>query len=444
MCDGMRVILVLPLVACHPMHDSPPDASTGNSDVLTIKSNQNPDLDLLFVVDDSPSMADKQLAFTTTLPLFLDQLSTIDGGRPNIHFGVASSDMGTKGSGSSLPAPSIGSGPGACIGTGKGGVLQVVGTTLSSGNFLVDSRDGTTNYTGALVDAMTPMLKLGQNGCGFEQHLGGMRAALDANPMNTGFLRPSANLAVIVLGDEDDCSVIDPGIFGTDASLGPLQSFRCFAQGVVCDPDDPNDVGTKASCKPRVPTTYLEDPETFKSFLLGLKGGDARMLMFGAVVGDPTKVAVELVAPPGSGTPIPALSHSCNYTIGAGAAVADPPVRIASLASTFPGVKRIESVCSADLSPALGSLGKAVKTLVGDTCLAQPIADPSACTLVDKRDSAPDMPTTVPACGATKTDCWELVTDTASCPDGQHVKLVVHRSAPAADDSWSTLSCAIE
>jgi hypothetical protein len=166
--------------------------------------------------------------------------------------------------------------------------------------------------------------------------------------------------------------------------------------------------------------------------------------MFGAVVGDPTKVAVELDTPPGGMSAIPTLAHSCSYPIGSGNAVADPPVRIASLASSFPGVKRIESVCNADLSPALGSLGKAVKTLVGDTCLAQPIPDPSVCTLVDKRDSAPDMPTTIPACGASLTDCWELVTDATSCPDAQHVKLVIHRSVPAADDSWSTLSCKVE
>jgi len=36
-------------------------------------------------------------------------------------------------------------------------------------------------------------------------------------------------LAVVILADEDDCSVSDPTFFDpSSATLGPLQSFRCF------------------------------------------------------------------------------------------------------------------------------------------------------------------------------------------------------------------------
>ncbi len=33
------------------------------------------------------------------------------------------------------------------------------------------------------------------------------------NPANAGFLRPDADLAIVILTDEDDCSAIDPAIF---------------------------------------------------------------------------------------------------------------------------------------------------------------------------------------------------------------------------------------
>src|ERR1041385_1183358 len=92
---------VLIVAACTP-HPQPEPSRT---DVLEIQAAQNPDLDLLIVVDDSPSMLDKQQAFNQVFPVFVDQLASIPGGMPNVHLGIASTDMGTKGSASAMPAP---------------------------------------------------------------------------------------------------------------------------------------------------------------------------------------------------------------------------------------------------------------------------------------------------------------------------------------------------
>ena len=52
-----------------------------------------------------------------------------------------------------------------------------------------------------------------------------MRRAL-VNPPNAGFLRPRANLAVVVLADEDDCSLAASVALGAESSiLGPRDSF---------------------------------------------------------------------------------------------------------------------------------------------------------------------------------------------------------------------------
>src|SRR6266542_1197579 len=50
---------------------------------------------------------------------FINVLNTIEGGLPNVHLGVVTSDLGTKGADDATAGPSIGSGPGSCSGSGK-------------------------------------------------------------------------------------------------------------------------------------------------------------------------------------------------------------------------------------------------------------------------------------------------------------------------------------
>ena len=93
--------------------------------VADIPATPNPDLDILFVVDNSPSMADKQQSLAANFPQMMDVLGTLDGGLPNLHVGVVSSDMGTS--------TTMGTGPegvgtvgqrGSCQGSGDAGALQ--------------------------------------------------------------------------------------------------------------------------------------------------------------------------------------------------------------------------------------------------------------------------------------------------------------------------------
>jgi hypothetical protein len=62
--------------------DAPPPAPTRKT-VASVPATANPDLDLLFVIDDSGSMADKQGNLQAALPGFLDTLTAqSDGGLP--------------------------------------------------------------------------------------------------------------------------------------------------------------------------------------------------------------------------------------------------------------------------------------------------------------------------------------------------------------------------
>ena len=83
--------------------------------LLNRPATPNPDLDLLFVIDDSPSMTDKQVALKAAFPELVAQLANAPGGLPNLHLGVVTSDMGTSAK-TGTPAPAL---PG-CKDTGKG------------------------------------------------------------------------------------------------------------------------------------------------------------------------------------------------------------------------------------------------------------------------------------------------------------------------------------
>jgi hypothetical protein len=295
--------------------------------------------------------------------------------------------------------------------------------------------------------------QVGQGGCGFEQHLAAVRRAL-VQPANAGFLRDDANLAVVIIADEDDCSVLDPTFFGPESSvLGPLHSFRCTRFGVACEPDDLAP-GAKTGCTPRAsraPFTLVEDVQPFVDALLAAKP-DPRMVMVAAVVGDPEPFAFELRAPPGGGAPQVQLAPSCSFLGPLGAEVADPAVRLAAFVDEFPGRAQLATLCSGDLSTPLDAIGATAKKLVGDPCLdAERLFDAApepglqpACDVIDIRDSAPDRPSRLPICEAVAADCFEIVADAAACPTApDHLRVRVRRAAAVAEDTWTHVRCQI-
>ncbi|HSD90530.1 MAG TPA: hypothetical protein VLB44_23555 [Kofleriaceae bacterium] len=423
------------------------DANLSLTEVALVPATVNRDVDLLFIIDDSPSMLDKQANLKSSFPNLVSVLATVQGGLPNIHLGVITTDMGSKGADDTVAGPGIGSGPGSCSGSGKDGVLQTFGAPVT-GNYLSDLDDGTgnrvKNYTGTLEAAFSAMASAGAGGCGFEQPLAALRRSFE-NATNAGFIRSTARLAIVLLSDEDDCSMSHSTLMGSDtATLGPLQSFRCTRFGVQCDvagttTDEMNALGGKDACHSNEQSAYVADLARYSSFLSTLKA-DPREVIFGAIVGATSPFSVEPRSPPGGGTAIPALAHSCSYTGAAGTEVADPPARIAQLAGNLRRGS-IDSVCNGNLAGVMTSMGQRIKSLVGDPCLVQSIAMPATCEAVDVRGSTQ---TVIPACSATTTtDCFTVVQDATLCPAGQQLKLDVVRSSPPTKDTWTSLRCAI-
>jgi len=296
-----------------------------------------------------------------------------------------------------------------------------------------------TNYTGNLSDVFATMAKLGAGGCGFEQHLEAARHALNNNPANAGFIRPDAFLAVIFIADEDDCSIAKVGLLSAaDTSLGPLQSFRCTRFGITCDiggqtPDQMNQVGTKDQCHSNEASQFLAKTQTFVDFVKSLKS-DVKQIIVAGILGNTEPFQTELRAPPGGGTAIQALAHSCTYIDTANQPeVADPPVRIKFFLDQFPDRTTFSTICQQDLSGGLQQIGQLLKVALGDPCIEGTLAQPIECAASYRLKNGTE--TVIPQCDASQSNqpCWDIITDATKCPAGQNLIFKVFDAAPPGD-----------
>jgi hypothetical protein len=437
---GMNKTLsvLLWLAAC--TGSNPPQGDDSLVDIAGFSSEQRP-LDLLLVIDDSAGMAAKQRALAANLPALIAQLGGASDGLPDLHIGVISTDMGTS-STTSVPATAIGQpGAGGCMATGKAGKLlvQPAAAGAMTARYLAVPRTGAPNFTGTLAEVLGEQVLLGETGCGFEQPLAAIRAALH-DPDNAGFLRDEANLAVIVVSDEDDCSARAATLFGPDSSsLGTLDSFRCFRFGVTCAPDDPMQLGPKTGCAPREDSTLVDDVAGYRDELLAVKDGDARRVMFATLAGPTSTVAVELRPHPAGGSRI-ALAHGCAFGSPSGQLTADPPVRLTALVGAFGINGSAQSICSEDLASAEAELGAAARRLAGDRCLARAVPFGAACTVFEAPEATPAQRTELPACAAVgdTAPCYRVVED-AACSAGQRLDIV--RATAAAPGTWTSMQC---
>jgi hypothetical protein len=430
------------LAGCPDRTISEVNPSQGRVEYKDIPVNLNRNVDILFVIDDSGSMADKQNNLAANFPNFIDVLNTIQGGLPDVHIGVVSSDMGSK----SLDGGSV-SGIGGCTPTGgKNGTLQLgMAGGMVTDAFISDIKlpDNTRqiNYTGALNTVFGAMARLGAMGCGFEQHLHAMRKALENNA-NPGFVRPDAFLAVIFIADEDDCSAKAKSLFENDGGpLGPLQSFRCTRFGVTCDVGGAdtgamNNLGVKGECHPNDSSEHLAKVDDFVTFLKGLKPDPSQVIVAG-IIGTTAPFAVEDRVINGQNQR--ALAHSCTYTGGGQTQVADPPTRIQFFLDQFPNRSTSTTICQQDLSGGLQLIAQLLKTVIGDPCIEGMLADVDPDQAGDQYDCSasyvqnygkPNQSETVlPYCNngtsSSNKPCFHLIEDPVKCPNNSNLILKV-------------------
>jgi hypothetical protein len=370
----------------------PINPCTQSGIVERVRVNNVDKVDLLFMIDNSGSMSEEQASLAMQIPRLVRVLATGDrnpdvdadgDGTPNdigddfpavrsLQIGVVSSDMGVGG----FNVDTCRENPNF----GDNGLLLHSGNTASSGcmasypSFLEFERDVTDPDTYARD--VNCIAALGTGGCGFEQQLESVLKAVTpstcndpwcsfamntrghADGPNLGFLRgpltsePESLLAVIMLTDEEDCSVADPAIY----TAGDTPNLRCFS--------NPN---------------MVHATSRFVDGLLATRSSPD-LLVFAAIAGVPTNATSStmsfdqiLDAPEMREEIDPTdrskLRPSCNVV---GRGVAYPPRRIVQVARDLErrGASAvIESICQADFTPALNAIIDKFANLLDATCL---------------------------------------------------------------------------
>lgn len=215
--------MLAPLGGCDTRELKPIDPAVSQSFEIDVRGSTG-DVDLLFVIDDSGSMVDEQESLRREIPQLVRGLTSPplgDDGQPlwnaaeSLHIAIVTTNLGTNG----MPEDQTRVGS-ACAANGNlgddGALLACPGGSVSTWEPGQD--------IDAFVDDIGTCADVGDDGCGLEQPLlAGIKALGQA-----GFPRADALLGVVVLSDEEDCSLADPATFFSGGEIGRAINQRCY------------------------------------------------------------------------------------------------------------------------------------------------------------------------------------------------------------------------
>ncbi|WAS96316.1 hypothetical protein [Nannocystis punicea] len=320
-----------------------PETTTGGTPTCEVTGGCNR-LDLLFVIDNSGGMADEQKHLVAAVPHLVARLRELVGEdglpvEPDVHVMVTTTDMGhpmcepfekpdyDAAMGAPIASPcalrldrftGLGANPlqrpDVCLEPCPERQLAVPVDPFvafdAEGHNVVASGEGD-----PVVEALECLLPQGIDGCGFESPLESMMQALDpAAEWNAGaqpFLRPGAALAIVLVGDETDCSALDlrhfdpknvddpvfnqfwedsPGVPGVKDE--PTSAI-CWNASMTCEDTDPD--LAYDSCVPEE-KGVLQPLSRYTGLLVDVLGGEQDKPVFMLVVtGIPTTGIEDLV-----------------------------------------------------------------------------------------------------------------------------------------------------
>ncbi len=243
----------LPLVwwACtsHPL-TQPTPAPVQETDIYISVSPKRL-LDLVFMIDNSPSMAPKQQKLQDQFPKLIAALNDPQTNTlPDLRVAIIDSDLGTGGayqSGSCGPKTLP---DGTVSDYGDMGQFQMIGATACGvtkpdATYLETQGNTGLNFNGDINKVFTCLAgNLGTIGCGEEHQLQTFEFAFlvsniaSSVAQRANFLRTNAYLGLVFLSDEDDCSAVgNDGMFGaTNSDLShESASIRCYTRAYTCN-----------------------------------------------------------------------------------------------------------------------------------------------------------------------------------------------------------------
>jgi hypothetical protein len=408
----------------------PPDPTMGG-----VALAEQSDADILFVVDNSGSMAEEQAKLAQSIAALVEGLGDI-----NYRIGVTTTDAGNPRCPPAVTTPENG-----------GLVLSSCLDRIDAGEFMmpnmidvssactdvcaksdaelivtptttdldtnavprkwVEQSGGLLNVEGVAdaTEALQCYLPQGVVGCGFESHLESMFRALTAtkdsgSTSNFGFLREAGVLALVIVSDETDCSFnpdaseifIDNKVFWNDPQDPAPTSAMCWRAGVACSGSAPTweechaesfDLQGEAGASEQ--DAVLFPISKYIDFVAEIQ---SQKQMF-----DPNaRVIVRMIA----GVPIgyesfdselvyedsPEQDFQDAFGIGPGCIVgppnapestAVPPVREREWAEAFMDAdsRNLSSICAPDYSGAMAELAASVRAQIQPLCFPQCAAD---------------------------------------------------------------------
>jgi hypothetical protein len=413
-------------------------------------------VDMLVEVDNSGSMSEEQAILATGFYTLVNSLANPIPGWPydpvdSIRIAVVTQDMGVSyGEDQSLPSEDeTPASLQAYINTGDNGKFQGINATsinVQSGvlkcgeggaqcpsGWTCEDIDGDTqigtcqsdntsvtcpalgaSYAETTADAPNASLNAqaaclaqqGTGGCGFEQQLQGAAVALQRDDQQS-FMKDSHLLAVILVTDEEDCSMEDaPGLFATDECQDATKlNIACNYGG--------ND-------------EYLFPTEYFYEVFVDAKqgAGGAGAVIFAAIAGvpwdeedssgaaacqgtgdmigsclDQDAMQMSTYIDNSSGTDLTKFNPACTrYDGDTLVTSAVPGRRYVELATDyFNANSYVYSICNDDWSPAMENVARLIAAQIGGTCYDKPLDWDAAtktakCNVVAEFDNTDECP----------------------------------------------------
>jgi hypothetical protein len=241
---------------------SVPDASTAGPDAAAVDSADAPAggttinynlsispsrlLDLVFMIDNSPSMAPKVTKLNAQFPNLIAALQDPNDNNslPDLRVAIIDSDLGTGGAWASGSCGPNASNENSVYGDrGKFRMINATSCGVPSTDTLwLEYTNGQpVNFTGDISTAFACLAgNLGTLGCGEEHQLQAFEFAFVAGGLGNEpqhlMLRSNATLGLVFLTDEDDCSAAtNDAMFGDKTELrNESASLRCATRAHAC------------------------------------------------------------------------------------------------------------------------------------------------------------------------------------------------------------------
>lgn len=371
-------------------------------------------IDLLFVIDNSGTMADEQLNLARQFGALIDRLQDLEGpgGQPanvDVNIMVTTTDMWNPECAGPWVKPDYEAAHGAPIvtacterpnrfvdffGQDFGHVCTQVCTNgaAPSDPFIHFSGNGDNVVGGSPAQALSCLGPQGVDGCGFESPLESMMQALDPDAcwndpdgctdedwqwVQRPFLRDDSVLAVVLITDEVDCSIknaglmTDPDFMELDPSGEPtVTSAVCWNGGVACTGYDPA-TGRYSEChaanydldgQPVPPEQFgtgvpvLQPIDRYVDYLHALRDGGREVVMLG-ILGVP-EVTEHADVPPYQ--PIAGGVHDLEYRDWSDADVLPTDAADGESAASMQAQFGIGPGCTGQLQPDGSTTGQAI------------------------------------------------------------------------------------